>query len=187
MKTTPPWGHAPNQSCGQDLIGIPPWPCSLSSSLVARSAGRQSSVSKAGPLPASGSQGAQAMNHRSVLLSEPGRQGPAIYLTWNELDYLNRLEESSPLILWDSSWPLTVLSCSRTADTQPLSPFLHRGMPTLNAHSPQAHGVMPKQGKGLPGLFVFCGWSLCSLHTTAPCPFHPPVKDRFIWHKMYNP
>lgn len=186
MKTTLPWGHALNQSCGQGLIGIPPWPCSLSSSLVLRSAGRQSSVSKAGPLPASGSQGARAMNHRSVLLLEPGRQGPVIYLTWNELDYLNRLEESSPLILWDSSWPLRVLSCSPTADTQPLSPFLcPSGMPALNAHSP--HGVMPKQGKGPPGLLVFCGWSLCSLHTTAPCPLHPPVKDRFIWHQMCNP
>lgn len=136
MKTTSPWRHALNQSCGQGLIGIPPWPWSLSPSLVLRSAGRQSSVSKAGPLPASGSQWGRAMNHRSVLLSEPGRQGPVIYLTWNELGYLNRLEESSLLILWDSSWPLRVLSCALTATTQPLSPFLcpsdlPASMPTL--------------------------------------------------------
>lgn len=81
VETTPFSGTLPTSPVASGFIGILRWPYSFSSSLVARSTGHQSSVSKADSLPASGSQGARAMNHRSVLLSESGWQGPIIYLT----------------------------------------------------------------------------------------------------------
>lgn len=104
--------------------------CCLSSGLVVRSQGHKSSFSKAGPCLPQAPRGASVMNHRSVLPWEPGWQGPIIYLTWNELDYLTRLKERSPLILRDSSWHLRILFWAHIADTPPPSPFLNpNGMP----------------------------------------------------------
>lgn len=92
--------------------------CCLSSSLVARSQGHKSSFSKAGPCLPQAPRGASVMHHRSVLPWEPRWQGPIIYLTWNELDYLTRLKERSPLILRDSSWHLRILFWAHIADTR---------------------------------------------------------------------
>lgn len=118
LKTAPLGWPACSVSSGFIWIPSNPQPLALllEQRLVARSPGHKSSVSKAGPLPPQAPWG-QCHESQKRPPWEPGWQGPIIYLTWNELDYLTRLEESSPLILRDSSWLLRVFFWAHTAST----------------------------------------------------------------------